>query len=59
MNRYCVACHNERNKANAGRLALDAVDLARVGDHADIFEKVILKLRAGARATNFISTSCG
>jgi mono/diheme cytochrome c family protein len=47
MNRYCVPCHNERNKTNAGRLALDSVDLARVGDHAEVLEKVILKLRAG------------
>src|SRR2546425_11195072 len=47
LNRYCVPCHNERNKANAGRLALDSVDLARGGDHAEMLEKVILKLRAG------------
>ena len=47
LNRYCVPCHNERNKANAGRLALDAVDFSRIGDHAEVFEKVILKLRAG------------
>ena len=47
LNRYCVSCHNERNKANAGRLALDSVDLSRVGEHAEVLEKVILKLRAG------------
>src|SRR5579864_1495898 len=47
VNRYCVACHNERNKANAGRLALDSADLSRVGEHTEVWEKVILKLRAG------------
>ena len=47
LNRYCVSCHNERNKANAGRLALDSVDLSRVGEHAEVWEKVVRKLRAG------------
>src|ERR1700730_7397130 len=47
LKRDCVSCHNERNKASAGRLALDSVDLSRVGEDADVWEKVILKLRAG------------
>jgi hypothetical protein len=47
LKRYCVACHNERNKLNAGRLALDSVDLSSVGQQAEVWEKVILKLRAG------------
>ena len=44
---YCVACHNERNKAAVRDLALDAVDVTAVGQHGDIWEKVVRKLRAG------------
>ena len=43
LDRYCVACHNART-LTAG-LALDAVDPARVADHADVWEKVLRKLR--------------
>ena len=45
LDRYCVTCHND-NLRTAG-LALDTVDAARVGDHAEIWEKVVGKLRAG------------
>ena len=45
LDRYCVACHND-NLRTAG-LTLDTVDAARVGDHAEIWEKVVGKLRAG------------
>ena len=44
---YCVSCHNERNKAAVRNLALDAVDVAAAGQHGDVWEKVIKKLRAG------------
>ena len=47
LQRYCVPCHNERNKANAGGLTLDSADLSSVGEHAELWEKVIVKLRAG------------
>ena len=47
LQRYCVPCHNERNKTNAGGMALDSADLSRVGEHAELWEKVIVKLRAG------------
>src|SRR5690349_14994006 len=43
INKYCVTCHNTKLKT-AG-LTLDALDLTRVGDHADIWEKVATKLR--------------
>jgi mono/diheme cytochrome c family protein len=46
LNRYCVTCHNERLKT-AG-LALDAVDLASVPQSAEVWEKVVRKLRTGA-----------
>ena len=45
IRRYCVACHNGRT-LTAG-LALDDVDLAQVGDHAELWEEVVRKLRAG------------
>jgi mono/diheme cytochrome c family protein len=43
LDRYCVTCHNSRLKT-AG-LSLDAMDLARVPENADVWEKVIRKLR--------------
>ncbi len=45
LDRYCVTCHNERLQT-AG-LMLDQVDLAQVGVHAEILEKVVHKLRSG------------
>jgi len=46
LDTYCVTCHNERLKT--GRLALDRIDLARVADQSEIWEKVVRKLHAGA-----------
>ncbi|MEE8117063.1 MAG: DUF1587 domain-containing protein, partial [Gemmatimonadales bacterium] len=46
LDRYCVTCHNERLQT-AG-LALDTMELARVDTGADVWEKVIRKLRAGS-----------
>lgn len=45
LNKYCVVCHNQRLKT-AG-LTLDTMDLSKVPEHADVWEKVILKLRSG------------
>jgi len=45
LNKYCVTCHNGRLKT-AG-LQLDSLDPARVGDHAEQWEKVVTKLRTG------------
>ena len=42
---YCVTCHNERLKT-AG-LMLDKTDLAQAGANAELWEKVLRKLRAG------------
>jgi mono/diheme cytochrome c family protein len=42
---YCVGCHNSR--AKVGGLALDTVDLANPGAHAEVWEKAIRKLRGG------------
>jgi mono/diheme cytochrome c family protein len=45
LNKYCVTCHNQRLKT--GGLTLDAVDLTQVPARAELWEKVILKLRSG------------
>ena len=46
LDRYCVACHNERMRV--ADLTLDTADVADVGAHPAIWEKVLRKLRAGA-----------
>jgi uncharacterized protein DUF1592/uncharacterized protein DUF1588/uncharacterized protein DUF1587/uncharacterized protein DUF1595/uncharacterized protein DUF1585/cytochrome c len=46
LNRYCVSCHNEKLKT-AG-LLLDTMDVAKVGEGAEVWEKVVRKLRTGA-----------
>ena len=45
LDQYCVSCHSDTRRI-AG-LALDTMDLANVGDGAEIWEKVVTKLRAG------------
>jgi hypothetical protein len=45
LDQYCVGCHNERAKT-AG-LMLDKMDVAQISDHAEVWEKVVRKLRAG------------
>jgi hypothetical protein len=44
--RYCVSCHNQRVRT-AG-LALDTLDINNVAGGAEIWERVIRKLRSGA-----------
>jgi mono/diheme cytochrome c family protein len=45
VTQYCVTCHNARLKT--GGLALDGLDLTRPSAHADVWEKVVRKVRAG------------
>ena len=45
INQYCVVCHNQRAKT-AG-LMLDVADVDHPADHAEIWEKVVRKLRGG------------
>ncbi len=45
LDRYCVTCHNQTLKT--GGLALDRLDVAKVAEGAEIWEKVIRKLRTG------------
>ena len=46
VDRYCVACHNERLRV--ADLTLDTADVGDVGAHPEVWEKVVRKLRAGA-----------
>jgi hypothetical protein len=45
LNQYCIGCHNQRAKI-AG-LALDTLDISRVGPGAETWEKVVKKIRTG------------
>jgi Protein of unknown function (DUF1592)/Protein of unknown function (DUF1588)/Protein of unknown function (DUF1585)/Protein of unknown function (DUF1587)/Protein of unknown function (DUF1595) len=44
VDRYCVSCHNSR--LQSGGLDLGAINTAAIGDHRDLWEKVVRKLRA-------------
>jgi len=45
LKQYCVTCHNARLKT--GGLELDGLDMATLPDHAEVWEKVVRKVRAG------------
>jgi len=45
LNTYCITCHNQRLKT-AG-LLLDQIDIAKIPVNAEVWEKVIRRLRAG------------
>jgi len=45
VTRTCVGCHNDRTRS--GNLSLATFDVAAAGEHPDIAEKMIRKLRAG------------
>ena len=51
LDRYCVGCHNQRGKAAglepARKITLDDLDVTRVADHAESWERVVRKMRAG------------
>jgi hypothetical protein len=48
MDRYCLTCHTQRLKERGTvPIALDSLDLARVGADAATWEKVVVKMRAG------------
>src|SRR5438445_8626319 len=51
LDRYCVGCHNRRARAAgqepARKLTLDDLDITRIGDRADVWERVVRKMRAG------------
>src|SRR3954470_19833682 len=43
IRQYCVGCHN--NKVVTANISFDAADLAKVGDHAQLWEKALRKLQ--------------
>ena len=45
LNQYCVTCHNDKLKT--GELSLEKMDLAHPADGAEVWEKVIRKVRVG------------
>ena len=45
LDQYCVTCHNDKTKK--ANLTLEGIDMATVGDHPELWEKVVRKLRAG------------
>jgi hypothetical protein len=45
LDTYCVTCHNDRLKT--GGLVLEKLDTTRLGDRAELWEKVVAKLRGG------------
>src|SRR5437867_991833 len=45
LDQYCVTCHNDKIKR--ANLTLEKLDLTTAGDHPELWEKVIRKLRAG------------
>ena len=46
LDRYCVTCHNE--KLHTAGVTLDSVDPATPGVNAELWERVVAKLRAGS-----------
>ena len=46
VKKYCATCHNER--AKAGALVLEKLDLENLASHGAVWEKVIRKLATGA-----------
>src|SRR5437868_464819 len=43
--RTCIGCHNDRTRS--GNLSLASFDVSSAGEHPDVAEKMIRKLRAG------------
>src|SRR6266568_9440070 len=46
LDRHCVACHNQ--KLRTAGLALDSLNVSKPSSEADLWERVIAKLRAGS-----------
>src|SRR5688500_3667793 len=50
VKQYCAGCHNERAKseATATGVILDGTDVTRAGEHPELWEKVVRRLRTGS-----------
>src|SRR5262245_53275506 len=45
VKQYCFGCHSQR--VRAGGLVLETIDLSHPAAHAEVLEKVVLKVRGG------------
>src|SRR5579864_7453 len=45
IDRFCLGCHSAKLKT--GGLALEGLDIHQVAGHADVWEKVLRKVRSG------------
>ena len=45
IDKYCVTCHNQ--KLRRAELALETVDVQNIGAGAEVWEKVLRKIRSG------------
>ncbi len=45
LEQYCITCHNDKTKID--NFSLQRADINAVGDHPEVWERVIRKLRAG------------
>src|SRR4029078_3938027 len=45
IQKYCSSCHNDR--AKTGGISFEGVKVAEAGQHSEIFEKALVKLRGG------------
>jgi len=45
FDQYCVGCHND--KTRTANFSLEKADLTTAGDHPEVWERVIRKMRAG------------
>ena len=48
LDQYCITCHNLRVHSGGLVLTGDKIDVDRIGDHAEIWEKVVRKVGSGA-----------
>src|SRR5260221_6377368 len=46
LTQYCFTCHNDRLKT--GGLSLEELDLTKIGESPDVWERVVRRLRTGA-----------
>src|SRR5260370_35142196 len=45
VKQYCVGCHNQ--KLTTAGVSFEGLDLAKVSDHADVWERALRKVRSG------------
>ncbi|HET9192800.1 MAG TPA: DUF1592 domain-containing protein [Vicinamibacterales bacterium] len=45
VQKYCATCHNDR--ARTGGISFEGIEVAQAGQHSEIWEKALVKLRGG------------